>query len=391
MYIETHQLPDDMPKYIVGDSLPSISWGENFPVQYGQGELSLPPDYQYGQVFPLEAPVSVPIHMPGTHLSAPKRRIFFVSHGGCTDGFGAAWSFYRSLKLHPPTEPTEVTFIPETHRWIRTKELLRMNLSDVEVIYGDICPEREDCVALHQKAKKFSVYDHHVSAQRKCGDLPYCFFDMARSGAGIMWDTFCKTKRPKLIEVVEAGDLWKKERVPNFEEIAIILGGVRKIFPEWDKFAEQLETDPNSIIRKGKSYVEYRNIVEKMLLGRKVHKLTIAGITMPAVNAGIFQSKLGNILTEKVGPCAAVYYFTGSFYAFSLRSNEKGPDVSKIAEKFGGGGHPAAAGFKVDRLEDLKLTSLDGISEYTEDEMDEIEFVLDSNLDSTEMLTLYFG
>jgi len=46
-------------------------------------------------------------------------------------------------------------------------------------------------------------------------------------------------------------------------------------------------------------------------------------------------------------PFAAMYFESKDKRVYSLRSDEQGIDVSKVAEKFGGGGHPRAAGFIV--------------------------------------------
>ena len=47
------------------------------------------------------------------------------------------------------------------------------------------------------------------------------------------------------------------------------------------------------------------------------------------------------------------FYYNGSKWIFSLYAGDKDIDVSKIAEKFGGGGHKGAAGFKLDNIQDF--------------------------------------
>jgi nanoRNase/pAp phosphatase (c-di-AMP/oligoRNAs hydrolase) len=46
-------------------------------------------------------------------------------------------------------------------------------------------------------------------------------------------------------------------------------------------------------------------------------------------------------------PFAACYWDTPAGRVFSLRSGENGMDVSVIAQKYGGGGHKHASGFRV--------------------------------------------
>lgn len=284
--------------------------------------------------------------------------VYILYHFPCKDGFGAAWSHMHAVLKHRAAggvAAAKYVYLPENHRWGQTLKLMEdPKISTAHVLYLDICPKRELLMALNDKAKLVRVYDHHKSAQEDCGDLPYCFFDMNRSGAGISWDIFCDSKRPRLIDTIEDGDLWRW-KLPNSQEILIVLETTRFDFNGWTKFSNELETNPSGIINKGKAYVEYRNIVTRMLGGRKIHKLKFhlgdKTLTMPALNASIFQSGLGNQLTNKPGPCGAVYYFNGEYWAFSLRSNDEGPDVSEIAKYFGGGGHRNASGFRLDALD----------------------------------------
>ena len=51
---------------------------------------------------------------------------------------------------------------------------------------------------------------------------------------------------------------------------------------------------------------------------------------------------------------AAVYFYDGEKYIFSLRSREGGEDVSDIAKRFGGGGHKRASGFSVVNISELE-------------------------------------
>lgn len=306
-----------------------------------------------------------------------QKEIYFIYHSPCQDGFGAAWAFYKSLLIHPPAEPTKVIFVPESHRWRKTEELLQKDISQAEIIYADICPKRELLLKVHERAKKLRVFDHHKTAMEDCGDLPFCFFDMTRSGAGIIWDVFVQQPRGLMIRCVEARDLWKQHTIPYCDEILIVLGTYKRKFAEWDKFNDWLNTAPAEVINKGKSYVEYKKIVQDMLLGRKIHKLKIGGMILPATNSSVFQSELGHTLTTQVGPAGAVWYFNGKYFAFSLRSEDKGPDVSELAKKYGGGGHRNAAGFAVDKLEDLAKQG-GSIEPYTDDELASMNLVLNT-------------
>jgi len=51
--------------------------------------------------------------------------------------------------------------------------------------------------------------------------------------------------------------------------------------------------------------------------------------------------------------CRYAYNAIKDKWAFSIYSSKPDIDVSKIASHFGGGGHPNAAGFGIDSLDDF--------------------------------------
>ena len=89
---------------------------------------------------------------------------------------------------------------------------------------------------------------------------------------------------------------------------------------------------------------QQKDIAEIIAAGR--HTLTIAGHTVPACNVpSVWASDAGNLMAQG-HPFAACFWIDGEQIAFSLRSAPDGLDVAEIAKRFGGGGHPHAAGFK---------------------------------------------
>lgn len=68
-----------------------------------------------------------------------------------------------------------------------------------------------------------------------------------------------------------------------------------------------------------------------------------------AVNWSLEASDIGEyIYTQLQFPLAILFYFNGENWTFSLRSPSI--DCSQLALKFGGGGHPGAAGFRIDDI-----------------------------------------
>ena len=80
---------------------------------------------------------------------------------------------------------------------------------------------------------------------------------------------------------------------------------------------------------------------------KKAKKIKIGKIKTLAVNSSILISEIGDALIKKLPPIAVIWFKAGNKKRASLRSNGE-IDVSKIAEKYGGGGHKCAAGFAIE-------------------------------------------
>lgn len=77
-------------------------------------------------------------------------------------------------------------------------------------------------------------------------------------------------------------------------------------------------------------------------------EMVIGGIRMPVANLPLtLTSDAGHKMATEAQGIAACFWLTPEGWVFSLRSTEDGPDVSKIATQYGGGGHPHAAGFRI--------------------------------------------
>jgi oligoribonuclease NrnB/cAMP/cGMP phosphodiesterase (DHH superfamily) len=214
---------------------------------------------------------------------------------------------------------------------------------------------------MEEKANSLVVLDHHKSAEETCGDLDFCHFDMNHSGAYLAWDyLFPDDNIPLLISYVEDRDLWKWE-LPHTEEVLSAVDSFEKTFENWDMLHGYLDAAESIRWKKvknmGEGILQYKRNLIKSLLANS-YKTNILGNEVPIVNAPFFQSEMASFLAEGQ-PFAAAYYFDGEGYKFSLRSKEDGADVSKIASKFGGGGHKNASGFRVTDLTVLTTGVID--------------------------------
>lgn len=191
-----------------------------------------------------------------------------ISHGGCRDGFCAAWVAYNHgyrdaqfhFALHGTYPPWE---------WIDGRDVLMLDFT---------YRTREAMDRIAGRAKSLLVLDHHRTAEAVLREAPYAVFDMERSGAGLAWDYLapyvdvtcraCKWKqrmtrsehdnftssmkgspcplcekqaegvvigkRPWLVDYVEDRDLWRWA-LPNSSSVNAYIGILPFEFERWDK------------------------------------------------------------------------------------------------------------------------------------------------------------
>ncbi len=259
-----------------------------------------------------------------------------IYHGGCDDGFGAAWAVWKRdgdcVQYHPAVygdPPPDVTGL------------------DVAIV--DFSYKRPVLLEMATKAKRIVVLDHHKTAEADLCDLSApnleVHFDMNRSGAMMAWEYFHPGKAvPRFLEYIQDRDLWTKQ-FWDIDQFTAALRSYPQDFNVWAKLAE----DVTSICREGISIQRYyRTLVEQAK--KHAHIREIAGHKVPVVNGSLFlASEVAGELAEG-NPFAAMYAETATGIIWSLRSRAPdGVDVAEIAKRFGGGGHKHAAGFSVPR------------------------------------------
>lgn len=272
-----------------------------------------------------------------------------IYHGGCDDGFGAAWAVRHSLG-----DKVEIV----AGQYGREPP----DVAGRDVILVDFSYKRPVLEEMAKSARSILILDHHKTAQEDLASFPrvldridwqsqaemgigaMVLFDMDRSGAGIAWDFFHpKSARPAFINYLEDRDLWRKA-LPGSDEFTIALRSYPQEFSVWDAL---IDNGTDALIAEGKSIQRYYRLrVEEFKRGAYLSEL--AGVPCMATNAPYFAaSEVAGELATQPGVDFGLCYFEGSNgeYFYSLRSRGDF-DVSAIAKTFGGGGHKNAAGFK---------------------------------------------
>lgn len=263
------------------------------------------------------------------------KKIIVIYHGECWDGFGGAYAAWK--KFGNEAEYFGMKHNDPLPKGLRGKEVYIVDFSFNEPIMKKILKEN----------KKVFALDHHISAEKTTKMAHEYVYALNHSGAVLAWSHFFpKRKVPALLQHIEDTDIWKFT-VPNTREIMSFMELADYDFKIWDKIARDLENPKKKkeYIAKGALLLFYaKKIIDRLVL--KAAPVKFAGYKTLAVNSPILQSEIGHALTKKLPPIGIVWSEKEGGIRVSLRSNGK-VDVSKIAVKYGGGGHKAAAGFSL--------------------------------------------
>lgn len=271
--------------------------------------------------------------------TTPLKDIVVMYHGFCTDGFGAAYAAWKKFG-------DSASYIGKERHHGRLDSNLFVG-KDVYVL--DYSFSKEEMLECEAVAKSFTVIDHHISAKESVESLKSYVFALEHSGAYLAWKYFHpETKVPRCIEYISDADIWSHS-LPNWQEIESYIYRNQEdhfTFEYFDELVTMLEGEEGYAKAKeiGAIFVSALNHNVKMYADM-AELIEFEGHTIYAVNAPReVRSELGHVLALKTNSFSLIFTYENKKWKCSLRSVDDF-DVSKIAEKYGGGGHKNAAGF----------------------------------------------
>jgi oligoribonuclease NrnB/cAMP/cGMP phosphodiesterase (DHH superfamily) len=261
----------------------------------------------------------------------PNNVNFVIYHKDCSDGFGAAWAAWKLLGNRAEyyaaahgDEPPDIT--------------------GKYVVCLDFAYDNETTKKMIEDAEDFYIIDHHKTNMVRLHDISQAHFDMTKSGAVLAWEFFHPGKDvPKFMQYIQDRDLWKFEN-PYSKEFSAAFDMVPFEFEEFDAFLDDSVFD--DAVKRGSYILAHKRTFINKIIDSAADKI-LAGYDAKVVNASHWQSEIGNMLAHQASIGIVWFYdHQRMLYKVSLRSLHKDIDVAEIASKFGGGGHPPAAGFQ---------------------------------------------
>lgn len=263
--------------------------------------------------------------------------ICVLYHADCKDGFTAAWAAWKKFGSKADYIPIKLGNLPPS-------EIKNKIVYTLDFMYYS--PYLEKFI---ENNKKIVVIDHHISAKDFIKKVSEHVFDISHSGAALAFKYFHPNdKIPRIVGLVEEGDLWKF-RSKDVKEILAYMGLFDFDFKIWDKLISLGEKESNckKFAEYGTAIISYEDKIIENIIRKNAYQVIFEGHKIYAVNAPRFLgSQIGMILSKKYPPFALVWQRDKNRIEVSLRSNGS-LDVSKTAVKFGGGGHNNAAGFSL--------------------------------------------
>jgi oligoribonuclease NrnB/cAMP/cGMP phosphodiesterase (DHH superfamily) len=256
-------------------------------------------------------------------------------HKDCLDGFTSAWVAWKKYK-------NKATYIPVEHNSSPPEELVGKKL-----FFIDFCYPKDTMDTLAKKNVSITIIDHHISAKNTIQSFNDHIYSESHSGCVLAWNYFFPGKKiPRLLRHVEDIDLWKFT-VPYTKEITAVLETEPFSFNRWSILVRDMENADRrkKYITKGKAILGYQDHVVSKIVG-KSEDVSFEGHRAKAVNTPILTSKVGNALVQDDASVSIMWSKKDGKVVVSLRSDGT-VDVSKLAQKYGGGGHIAAAAFAI--------------------------------------------
>ena len=265
----------------------------------------------------------------------PKKDIVVFYHSNCTDGFTGAWAAWKKFG-------DTADYVAWGHQTPLPP------LKGKELYFIDICPREDEVKRLLAANRRVTAIDHHITAETAVKMTDRYSYALEHSGAMLAWLYFHPGKKaPKLLRYVEDHDLFLK-KMPHTDAVHAYLDLFNFEFRRWSRFAREFEKKSfeKKHVAIGKLILEHEQKLVERIVSTTAVPVEFFGIRTLAVNSPTLGSEIAFALYSKKPPMGIVWYERDGQIKVSLRSNGT-VNVAKFAEKFGGGGHKAAAGFAV--------------------------------------------
>ena len=262
------------------------------------------------------------------------KKIVVIYHMPCQDGFSSAWVLWTKFK-------DRASYIPYIHGNSPVADFTGKTIYFCDVVYP------MPILKKLMKKNRVIVLDHHISRKAETESAHEHRYGTDHSGVGLAWEYFYPKKPiPHLLKLIEEEDLWKF-KTKNGKQITAPLKLVPFEFEAWGKFVRAVQNPKTrrKIMDQGKVILQYREALIRIAVDN-ANLVEFEGIKAYAVSSVLFNSEICNALIKRLPPIGITWTARAGRLGVSLRSDGT-VDVSKLAAKYGGGGHRQASAFNL--------------------------------------------
>jgi uncharacterized protein len=200
--------------------------------------------------------------------------------------------------------------------------------------------------------------DHHISAINKCKGtiaekLPGIREEGKKSACMLTWEYLSSSEAPYAVKLISDYDSWTLEypETKRFKRGLEMLWDTR---PESDSWVTLLGNTPpefyEGLIRNGGKIMMKDSISNKKQLEHLGFRARLEEFCVVACNVMYKGSDFFDSVKNQSFDLFMPLYFDGTQYTVSIYRGDSNYDCAEIASRFGGGGHPGAAGFQCKEL-----------------------------------------
>lgn len=291
-----------------------------------------------------------------------------------TDNDGKCAAFWvKELANH--YDDYEQKFIPIDYGMNFPLDSIHKNEQIYIVDYSILPDEMEILLGITENV---TWIDHHVSAIKRYENFPYNIKGIRYDGIAGCMLTFCYLKHmlildqtngsvvcvpfdvsmvedaPMFTKYIADYDVWKFEYGEDTKafEMGLQLYDLEpnSIYSIWRSllFSNDYVHTERAIIDRGRDLIKYRDNWSKEYCEYTGFDMEFEGYKCFVVNLAMISSDNFKSVNEEDYDMFIGFSYNGKLWNYSLRSTKV--DCSKIAMKYGGGGHKGAAGFSTEKL-----------------------------------------
>lgn len=239
---------------------------------------------------------------------------------------------------------------------------------DEFIIFADIVPNTEILLKIYDITKNITIIDHHESSYDDIQKLGLVFDGkMTRDGLGacsLVW-SYCYPEYPIPRGVMWIAEYDHWERSPDNKAFNFGLQTFNT-YPDskiWTRILHDDRKTIKMILRKGRNILSYivpwyRRLLNSYAIEGYIVKDLVDGGKYSAIllNQGGIDSSVFDDTKRKYDVCIRVVFGKDQRWLVSITTDRDDLDLSKIAGRFGSGGHRKSAGFVVDQIDEFFIT-----------------------------------